>query len=155
MDKLFSIGILITCAITLTGCMSADSPLEGTWQGTLQISGPVNHVSVAPKVAGVRDASQELPHTDVALLTLQFVGENELRIKTEPIDAQTILAPAEKQLTYEIVEALPDLIQLKLQDDQRVRQIQLRFSSRESMTVSEAGADVRLLPVKMTRVDEI
>lgn len=153
MDKLFSIGILTTCIVAITGCSSADSPLEGTWQGTIQISGPVNHASVAPKVASDRDPSQETPHTDVAELTLQFLGANTLRIQTEPIDAQTILAPAEKQLTYVIAEELPDQIRLQLQDDQRVRYLQLRFSDRTSMTVSETDADVRLLPVKMTRVD--
>ncbi|WP_146115682.1 MULTISPECIES: hypothetical protein [Pirellulaceae] len=140
--------------IAITGCFSADSPLEGTWQGTMQISGPVNHASVAPKVASDRDASQEPPHTNVAQLTIEFVGTNELRIQTEPIDAQTILAPAEKQLTYEIAEELPDQILLKLQDDQRERYLQLRFADRTSMTVSEVGTDVRLLPVKMTRVHQ-
>ncbi|WDI42912.1 hypothetical protein [Bremerella sp. P1] len=155
MDKLFSIGILITCIAPLMGCQSADSPLEGTWQGTMQISGPVNHASVAPKVANDRDVSQEPPHTDVAQLTIEFVGPNELRIQTEPIDAQTILAPAEKHLTFEIAEALPDQIRLKLLDEDRVRFLQLRFANRETMTVSEAGTDVRLLPVKMTRVDQL
>ncbi|PQO29191.1 hypothetical protein C5Y96_15700 [Blastopirellula marina] len=120
----------------------------------MQISGPVNHASVAPKVASDRDASQEPPHTNVAQLTIEFVGTNELRIQTEPIDAQTILAPAEKQLTYEIAEELPDQILLKLQDDQRERYLQLRFADRTSMTVSEVGTDVRLLPVKMTRVHQ-
>ncbi|QDU74685.1 hypothetical protein Pan97_16980 [Bremerella volcania] len=155
MNKLFSIGILIACIAALTGCQSAERPLEGTWHGIIQISGPVNHASVAPKVAGDRDAANESPHTDVAQLTMQFVGENELRIQTEPIEAQTILPPAEKQLTYEIAEALPDLIQLKLQDEDRVRTLQLRFSDDETMTVSEMGSDVRLLPVKMKRVDEL
>lgn len=155
MDKLFSIGILITSMAALMGCQSADSPLQGTWQGTIQISGPVNHASVAPKVGADRDVAQEPPHTDVAELTLQFVGENELRIQTEPIDAQTILAPAEKQLTYEVVEDLPDQIRLKLKDGEKTRFLQLRFSDRQTMTVSQSGSDVRLLPVKMSRVDEL
>lgn len=154
MDKLFSIGILTTCIVTITGCFAADSPLEGTWQGTMQISGPVNHASVAPKVVGDRDVSKEPPHTDVAQLTIEFVATNQLRIQTEPINAQSILAPAEKQLSYEIAEELPDQIRLKLQDDERVRYLQLRFSDQSSMTVSEVGTDVRLLPVKMTRVDK-
>lgn len=155
MNKLYSIGMLTACVAPLMGCFTADSPLEGTWQGMVQISGPVNHASVVPKVVSDSDASHELPHTDVAQLTMQFSGENELRIQTEPIDAQSILPPAEKRLTYEIVEALPDQIRLKLQDEERVRILQLRFSDGTTMTVSEAGSDVRLLPVKMTRVDEL
>lgn len=155
MDKLVSIGILITSMATLMGCQAADSPLEGTWQGTIQVSGPVNHASVAPKVGADREAAQEPPHTDVAELTLEFVGENQLRIQTEPIESQTILAPAEKQLTYEVVEDLPDQIRLKLLDGEQTRFLQLRFSDKKTMTVSQAGSDVRLLPVKMTRVDEL
>ncbi|MBA2115826.1 hypothetical protein [Bremerella alba] len=155
MTKLFSIGILIACIAPLTGCFSADSPLQGTWQGTIQVSGPVNHASVAPQVINDSDTSQELPHTDVAQLTMQFVGENQLQIQTEPIDAQSILPPENKQLTYEITEALPDQIRLKVQDTEGERSLQLRFSDSVTMTISETGADVRLLPVKMTRVDEL
>ncbi len=154
MDKFFSIGILITSVVTLTGCFSADSPLEGTWQGTIQISGPVNHASVVPKVAGQRTGAQELPHTDVAQLTLEFVGADQLRIQTEPVAAQSILPPSEKQLTYEIIEQLPDQVQLKLKDEPLPRTLQLRFSDAKKMTVSEMGSDVRLLPVKMTRVGD-
>jgi len=155
MDKLFSIGILITSTVALTGCQAGANPLEGTWQGTIQVSGPVNHASVAPKVADDRQGAQELPHTDVARLTIEFVAANELRIQTEPIDAQSILPPREKRLSYEVAEALPDQIRLKLQDEDKVRFLQLRFASDEAMTVSETGADVRLLPVKMTRVGEL
>jgi len=153
MDKLFSIGILLASVAPLMGCFSADSSLEGTWEGTVQVSGPVNHGSVVPKVADDRDAGAELPRTDVARLTIEFVAESQLRIQTEPIDSQSILPPAEKQLPYEIAEALPDQIRLTLTDDQRKRTLQLRFSDPQNMTVSEPGSDVRLLPVKMTRVD--
>ncbi|MEW4562371.1 hypothetical protein AB1K70_07590 [Bremerella sp. JC770] len=155
MDKLFSIGILITCIAPLMGCQAADSPLEGTWQGTIQISGPVNHASVVPKVAADRGDPQEPAHTDVAVLTMQFTGENQLRIQTEPIAAQTILPPAEKQLVYEILEALPDQIQIKLLDEPRPRTLQLRFSDADTMTVSETGSDVRLLPIKLSRVEAL
>ncbi|MHC2067265.1 hypothetical protein ACYFX5_07325 [Bremerella sp. T1] len=151
MAKYFSIGILLTSIATLAGCSAAAHPLEGTWQGTIYVSGPVSNEALAegPKT------SQNEGKTDVALLTLKFLEGNELRLQTEPIKSQSILAPAEKSGPYVIVEELQDQLTIDLQDGDQTRQFLLRFTSDNTLTITEVNGNARLLPVRMTRVDEL
>lgn len=137
----------------LVGCSATNDPLQGKWQGTVEVSGmlSLNELGVLP--GDEASATTSPPRTDVAVLTLEFLAGDQLRLKTEPMPSKSPFGPAEVTTSYKIVEALPGQYRLKFERKEHPCTLQLRLIDSENMTVTEEAGTPQLLPINMIRMD--
>lgn len=152
MKKKHSIGTAITLGFLLMGCSTAENPLAGKWQGTIQVSGKLSLDQLA-NLSADKSEKNATPRTEVAVLTLEFLPSGELKLTTEPMPSKSPFGPSEKTARYEVLENLPDQVRLELEIEDQKRVLQLRYSDKVTMTVTEEQGSPQVMPVVMTRLD--
>ncbi|MBI1247497.1 hypothetical protein GC197_06570 [bacterium] len=153
MAKIFSIGILLASIVTLTGCSSADNPLEGKWHGTVLISGPVLSPLVPVGHAANGDQTP-LDQSAVARMSVEFLPGDQLRYEIEPLGDRNTEAPKVETASYQILESRLDEFRIRLDLKEQQPDWEIRLAGPDALTITQVNADPRLLPVKMTRVTD-
>lgn len=153
MNEKCSIVFSIACVAMLVGCSATNDPLQGKWQGTIEVSGKLSLNELTALPGEMSDETPTPPRTDVAVLTLDFLRGNQLRLKTEPMPSKSPFGPKEVTASYKIVEALPGQYRLQLDIEKQSRTLQLRFTDSENMIVTEESGAPQVLPIAMTRMD--
>ncbi|RCS41266.1 hypothetical protein DTL42_22120 [Bremerella cremea] len=153
MNVKLSIACATACLVVLAGCSSSADPLQGKWQGTVEVSGKLSLDDLMALSTEKADEADGPPRTEVAVLTLEFLGANQLRLKTEPMPSKSPFGPDEQTASYEVVEALPGEYRLMLDVKGKPYTLQFRFSDQENMTLTQEAGSPHLLPISMTRMD--
>lgn len=152
MAEKYMIGSAIVFGFLLLGCSTAENPLEGKWQGTIQVSGKLSLDQLA-NLSREGNGEGTTPRTEVAVLTLEFLPSGKLKLMTEPMPSKSPFGPSEKTASYQVIENLPGQVRLELDLGNRTPILQLRYSDPVTMTVTEERGSPQLLPVVMTRLD--
>lgn len=153
MDKKYSIVLAIAFLAMVGGCSATEDPLQGKWQGTVNISGKISLEELVPTAGVTESGNATAPRTEVAVMTLEFLSGDQLRLKTEPMPSRSPFGPDELKVSYTVLESSPGLYRLRLDRKDNAATLHLRFTSPENMTLTEEGGSPQLLPIVMTRMD--
>lgn len=153
MDKKYSIVLAIAFLAMVGGCSATEDPLQGKWQGTVNISGKISLEELVPTAGETESGNATAPRTEVAVMTLEFLSGDQLRLKTEPMPSKSPFGPDELKVGYTVLESSPGLYRLRLDREDNAATLHLRFTSPENMTLTEESGSPQLLPIVMTRMD--
>ncbi len=153
MNRKSSIVFVIASVAFLAGCSAGSDPLQGKWQGTVEVSGKLSLDALAALPGEEPGEISAPPRTEVAVLTCEFLGNNKLRLQAEPMPSKSPFEPEQLIVDYTVIEALPGQFRLQLDLKEHPRMLHLRFNDSENMTMTEEGGSPQLLPIAMTRMD--